>query len=232
MKKILRVFVVRHGESIWNHDSKFTGWTDIPLTQKGKKEAIQIANVLHHLDLKPDIYFSSVLNRSIKTANIIKNKLNNDSTIITSWRLNEKHYGRLEGIQRKYIREKYGIHFTNKLRNNYYIKPPIIDINNVFLTKYPIFQNYYYHTIKEGESKENVLERFLPYFQNDILYSLTENKQPIVVTHKHCLRVLLKYYLKLSNKEFDNFSLPNNSILVMNFNKENKKYISHYFIKY
>ena len=85
---------------------------------------------------------------------------------------------------------------------------------------------------ENGESKENVLDRLLPYFQNDILYSLNENKQPIVVTHKHCLRVLLKHYLNLSDEEFEEYNTPDKAILTMEFEKENMKYINHKFIKY
>ena len=100
--------MVRHGESIWNKDSKFTGWTNIPLSDKGRTEANKISESLIYNNIIPNIIFSSVLNRAIDTSNIIKNGINNDIPILTSWRLNEKHYGTLEGIPRKYIRENYG----------------------------------------------------------------------------------------------------------------------------
>ena len=232
MRKRLQVFIIRHGESIWNHDSKFTGWTNIPLTDKGIMEAKTIASKLKSLDIIPDVFFSSVLDRSINTANIIKNTLESDSPIYTSWRLNEKHYGTLEGLPREYIRKGYGKKFTDMLRSNFYMKPPVIKEDDRITTEYKIFKNCYFDTIKNGESKENVLDRLLPYFQNDILYSLNENKQPIVVTHKHCLRVLLKHYLNLSDEEFEEYNTPDKAILTMEFEKENMKYINHKFIKY
>ena len=232
MRKKLQVFIIRHGESIWNHDSKFTGWTNIPLTEKGKKEAKQIAKTLQSLNMIPDIFFSSVLDRSINTANIIRNTLNVESPIYTSWRLNEKHYGTLEGMPREYIRKEYGKKFTQMLRNNFYMKPPVIKKNDRITTEYKIFKNCYFNTIKNGESKENVLDRLLPFFQNDILYSLNENKKPIVITHKHCLRVLLKHYLDLSDEDFEYYNTPDKSILIMDFDKKNMEYISHNFIKY
>ena len=117
IKKINKQFLlVRHGESIWNQDSKFTGWTNIPLTENGKHEAKMMSNQLKNHNLYPNIIFSSVLDRAIDTSSIIKNEINNNIQIQTSWRLNEKHYGTLEGIPRNYIRNIYGDLFTKMMR--------------------------------------------------------------------------------------------------------------------
>ena len=190
IKHCKKFIVVRHGESIWNQDSKFTGWTNIPLTDNGKKEASIIAKTLQNNNLLPTIIFSSVMDRSIDTSNIIKRELKNiDMPIHTSWRLNERHYGTLEGIPRKYVRDLYGDKFTKLLRSCFHIKPPIIKNHN-YINEYPIYRNCYFEKIKNGESNENVLERLLPYYENDILYTLTENHLPLIVTHKHTTRVL------------------------------------------
>ena len=165
------------------------------------------------------------MNRAIDTSNIIKNGINNDIPILTSWRLNEKHYGTLEGIPRKYIRENYGEKFTNILRSNFYIKPPIVkDYNND--NRYSIYRNCYYEKIKFGESKENVLDRVLPYYENDILYTISENKFPIIVTHKHTARVLMKHLLKIDDNDFEHFEIPSKKILLIQLDEENnyKKY--------
>ena len=167
-----KVYIVRHGQSIWTHDSKFTGWTDIPLTEKGKTEAKYIAGKLIEKGIFPNIFFSSVLDRAIQTTNIIKKELKESNsslitTTYTSWRLNEKHYGTLEGIPRKYIRNEYGSKFTAMMRNNFYMKPPVIYNTPYNNNTYPIYKNCYYESMKNGESKENVLTRLLPYFQND-----------------------------------------------------------------
>ena len=106
--------------------SKFTGWSDIPLTDIGRKEAHNISYRLKHLKLIPENIYSSVLDRCIETTNIIKNNTNTNSNIYTSWRLNEKHYGTLEGIPRSYIRDEYGSKFTEMMRNNFYMKPPVL----------------------------------------------------------------------------------------------------------
>ena len=111
------------------------------------------------------------------------------------------------------------------------MRPPVIPSNYRTNTEYPIYKNCYFDKIKNGESKENVLQRSLPYFENDILYSFNENKVPFVVTHKHCLRVLMKHYLNLSDEEFESYSIPDKTILEMNFDK-NMKFVTHSFINY
>ena len=227
--------MIRHGESIWNQDSKFTGWTNIPLSDKGRIEALKISECLIYNNIIPNIIFSSVLNRAIDTSNIIKtnlqkNKINHDIPILTSWRLNEKHYGTLEGIPRKYIRENYGEKFTKILRSNFYMKPPIIkDYDNQ--VNYGVYRNCYYEKIKYGESKENVLERVLPYYENDILYTISENKFPLIVTHKHTARVLMKQLLKINDIDFENYDIPNKKILLINLD-DNLNYKNHDEILY
>ncbi len=228
--------MIRHGESIWNQDSKFTGWTNIPLSNKGKEESQNISKCLIYNGIIPNIIFSSVLNRTIDTSNIIineinKNGLNKNIPILTSWRLNEKHYGTLEGIPRKYIKELYGEKYTKMLRSNYYIKPPIIKDYN-YENKYGIYRNCYYEKIKFGESKENVLERVLPYYENDILYTINnENKFPLIVTHKHTARVIMKHLLNINDIDFEHYNIPNKKIILINLD-DKLNYKNHYEIPY
>lgn len=223
-----RIIIARHGESIWNQDSKFTGWTNIPLTDKGREEAKRMAFVLK--PYKPTIIFTSVLQRSIETSTIIQKNIG-DIPIHTSWRLNEKHYGTLEGIPRKYIRDLYGELFTKMMRSNFSMKPPILKtVNEITHQKnYPIYKNCYLESIKNGESKENVLDRLLPYYENDILYTLSENHTPLILTHKHTARVLMKHLLQMNDEVFENYELPN-KILVVNL--KDLKYSSHEELDY
>ena len=227
---MLRIIIARHGESIWNQDSKFTGWTNIPLTDKGRMEAKKMALVMQAY--KPSIIFTSVLQRSIETSTIIQKELQNicdlkDIPIHTSWRLNEKHYGTLEGVPRKYIRDLYGELFTQMMRSNFTMKPPILKtLNeiNISSQKYPIYRNCYLESIKHGESKENVLARLLPYYENDILYTLSEGHTPLILTHKHTARVLMKHLLQMPDEVFENYELPNKILIV---NLKDLKYHSH-----
>jgi 2,3-bisphosphoglycerate-dependent phosphoglycerate mutase len=231
MNKKNLILLVRHGESVWNHDSKFTGWTNIPLTQKGRNEAIKIANTLSINKLIPNIIFSSVLERCIDTSNIIKNTLNLDQAQIhTTWRLNEKHYGTLEGIPRQHIRDIYGDLFTKMMRSNFYMKPPIIkDYSNNHV--YSIYRNCYLNKLSNGESKQDVLNRLIPYYENDILYTLSENKIPLIVTHKHTARVLMKHLLNIPDEDFENYQIPSKKILAIEIN-DNFNYIKHDEISY
>jgi 2,3-bisphosphoglycerate-dependent phosphoglycerate mutase len=227
---MFRIIIARHGESIWNQDSKFTGWTNIPLTDKGRLEAKKMAMVMK--SYRPSIIFTSVLQRSIETSTIIQKELQ-DIPIHTSWRLNEKHYGTLEGVPRKYIRDVYGELFTQMMRSNFTMKPPILkNLNEIDISsshKYPVYRNCYLESIKHGESKENVLSRLLPYYENDILYTLSEGHTPLILTHKHTARVLMKHLLQMSDEVFENYELPN-KILVVNL--KDLKYHSHEELDY
>jgi len=230
---MFRVVISRHGESIWNQDSKFTGWTNIPLTDKGRLEAKQMATVMK--PYRPSIIFTSVLQRSIETSTIIQKELQElqDIPIHTSWRLNEKHYGTLEGVPRKYIRDVYGELFTQMMRSNFTMKPPVLkNLNEIDISKshkYPIYRNCYLESIKHGESKENVLSRLLPYYENDILYTLSEGHTPLILTHKHTARVLMKHLLQMNDEVFENYELPN-KILVVHL--KDLKYHSHEELDY
>jgi len=232
---MFRIIIARHGESIWNQDSKFTGWTNIPLTDKGRVEAKKMAMVLK--PYQPSIIFTSVLQRSIETSTIIQKELRlsneNDIPIHTSWRLNEKHYGTLEGVPRKYIRDVYGDLFTQMMRSNFTMKPPVLkNLNEIDISssyKYPVYRNCYLESIKHGESKENVLSRLLPYYENDILYTLSEGHTPLILTHKHTARVLMKHLLQMNDEIFENYELPN-KILVINLKDLN--YHSHEELDY
>lgn len=236
IKNTKKLLVVRHGQSVWNHDSKFTGWTNIPLTQKGKDEATIIGKTLINNNLRPNIIFSSVLNRSIETSKLIKKELIEEHLDIhTTWRLNEKHYGMLEGIPRQFIRDLYGEKFTKMMRGNFNMKPPVLKKNEIdpesLINPYPIYRNCYFEKIKNGESKENVLNRLLPYFENDICYTFNEDKFPLIVTHKHCARVLMKHLLKIDDDDFENFDIPSKNIIYIELN-DDLSYKNHSYIEY
>jgi len=229
-----RLLLVRHGESIWNQDSKFTGWTNIPLTPKGKMEATRIAHTLYLYGLTPTVMFSSVLDRSVETATMIQRELhhsrNTPVPIYTSWRLNERHYGTLEGVPRQYVRELFGNRITRQVRCSFTMKPPILT-DYVTTNPYPVYRNCYFKSIQYGESKENVLERVLPYYENDILYTLSEHKFPLIVTHKHTVRVLMKHLLKMKDEDFEKYELPDKKIMLVTLNDE-LEYASHIEIDY
>ena len=206
------------------------------MTENGKQESQNMGRSLIMNNLIPDIMFTSVLDRAVNTANIIKKELNgtNDDIVIhTSWRLNEKHYGTIEGLPRQVIRNKYGNPFTDLIRNDFFTKPPIInDYDHMkSIPRFKVYKNCYIDKLQFGESKQNVLERLLPYYENDILYTLSENKFPLIVTHKHCARVLMKHLLKISDADFQHYKLPEQKILLVCL-KENLDYDKHFELEY
>ena len=233
--KVIKTFknqflLIRHAESLYNKHDKFTGWTNIPLSTNGLKESAQIGNKLIKLGFEPNVIFSSVLKRSIDTAQIIKNTINNNPEMHTSWRLNEKHYGTLEGLDRQFIYKNFGDKFTDLIRNDFYAKPPVVKNLDVY-KEYPVYKNCYIEKLKYGESKENVLTRLLPYFENDILSTIHENKLPLIVTHKHCARVLLKNLLNIPDHEFDQLQFPSKKICLVDLDYD-FKYNYHQFFDY
>lgn len=238
--ELKKFMIVRHGESVWNHDNRFTGWTNIPLTNVGIKEAKHMAKSLEENKLVPNIMFSSVLNRCMTTSNIIRRKLDIEHVPFhTSWRLNEKHYGSLEGVPRENVRKKYGDKLTHLMRSNFYMKPLVLDKeDDVFDKKeeeeensYSVFKNCYFESVKYGESKEDVLTRLLPYYENDILYHVNDNYLPLIVTHKHCIRVIFKHMLNLNDREFDTFTIQDNSIYIVSLDNE-LNYFKHEVLEY
>ena len=121
------------------------------------------------------------------------------------------------------------------MRGNFSMKPPILEKNELgkidIVGVYPIYRNCYFEKIKNGESKENVLNRLLPYFENDICYTFNENKFPLIVTHKHCARVLMKHLLNMDEQEFENFELPSKKILCIEL-EDDLKYRTHTYLSY
>jgi bisphosphoglycerate-dependent phosphoglycerate mutase len=120
------------------------------------------------------------------------------------------------------------------MRSNFGMKPPIINkniIKNNLLNEYPIYRNCYLNKVKYGESKENVLERLLPYYENDILYTLNDQNLPLIVTHKHCARVLMKNLLKINDIDFEYYQLPNKKIIIVELD-DHLHYMSHNQISY
>lgn len=221
-----RLLIVRHGQSIWNLESKFTGWTNIPLNRTGKIQALNIGKKILSEDLKPSVIYSSILQRSIDTSKFINNNFDNRLDILTDWRLNEKHYGTLEGVKREFIRDKYGKEFTRKMRSDFTMMPPII--SETVKNKFKIVNmcddaKKYFNNINLGESKKDVYNRTIPFYLDKIIPSINNNHFPLIVTHKHTARVLLKYLCSISDKDFENYKLIENKIIYIELDENMKK---------
>lgn len=221
-----RLLIVRHGKSIWNQESKFTGWTNIPLNKTGKLEAENMGKILKKMNYNPSTIYSSTLYRAIDTSTIINNNLKEKALIRSDWRLNEKHYGMLEGVKRQNIRDLYGEEFTKKMRTDYNMLPPIINPiknNNYNTVNMCKEAETYFNKIQLGECKKDVYKRVLPFFFEKIIPCIKNNHFPLIVTHKHTARVLMKYLKNISDDDFENYSLPESKIIYLELDENMKE---------
>lgn len=234
--KNFRFLICRHGESVWNFDNKFTGWSNISLTEKGKFDAFKIGSILDSNKLIPNTIYTSDSLRAIDTAKIIKNTIREDNIpIISNWRLNEKHYGSCEGLERNFIKERYGEYFLDRLRKDFYIKPPSLDgliIDNLdsFGVEGGFMKRSYYEKYKlkkNGENLHMVSNRIFQFLNYNILDSFKDNDLPLIVTHKHPIRVIFKLIKNMSVDEFEEFDPDNKTIYYVSFDGLNNVLIKN-----
>lgn len=204
-----KLILVRHGESVWNLENKFTGWTDIPLSNNGVQEAIKAGKILKKLDFTFDIAYTSYLKRAQDTLTIILNELNLNIPIIYSYKLNERHYGALQGLNKEETRKKYGDEQVRLWRRSADVRPPALTEDD---PRYPGNDPLYKRiSKKELPLTENLLDtekRVVDYYENVIMPVLKSGKKVIIVAHGNSLRGLMKYLDKLSNTEIMDLEIP------------------------
>lgn len=212
-----KLILVRHGESVWNQKNLFTGWTDVELSEKGVSEAETAGELLKNEII--DVCFTSVLKRALKTAEIIL-KISDKTNIpqIHDFHLNERHYGALQGLNKKETAEKYGEDQVKLWRRSYDVRPPLLDKKD---ERNPLFDEKYKgidpSCLPLAESLEDTVARVIPYYNKEILPKLIEGKNVLVVAHGNSLRALWKHLSKLSNDEIINVNIPTGSPFVYKF---------------
>lgn len=207
MKKLI---LVRHGESEWNKANLFTGWTDVGLSKKGVQEAYEAGKALKENGFAPEICFTSYLKRAIKTLNNILDSMDMDYLPVEkSWRLNEKHYGALQGLNKKETVDKYGEEQVLLWRRGFDVKSPILDEND---ERAPSFDKRYKDVDKKDlpltESLQDCIDRLMPYFQNNILKAFETHDEVMVVAHGNSLRGIVKTLKGMSDDEIIAFNIP------------------------
>jgi len=224
MKKLV---LVRHGESVWNLENKFTGWTDVDLSENGVKEAHNAGKLLKKKGYKFDVAYTSVLKRANHTLDIILEELKLDIPVNYSWRLNERHYGALQGLNKDETRAKYGDEQVKIWRRSYDVKPPELSNDDErytdMLTKY---KEYVPHT----ECLKDTIERVIPYWKERIVSDLNDDKKVIIVAHGNSLRGLIKYLDNISDDEIVGLEIPTGKPLVYELD-DNLKPIKHYYLE-
>ena len=223
---MIKLVLVRHGQSLWNLENKFTGWTDVDLSEKGIEEAHNAGNLLKENGFTFDIAYTSVLKRANHTLDIILQELNLNVPIYKSWRLNERHYGALQGLNKDETRKEYGDEQVKIWRRSYDVCPPDLASNDIrYLEMLKIYDEYVPHT----ESLKDTIERVVPYWKEVIVPSLENEKKVIIVAHGNSLRGLIKYLDKMSDEEIVNLEIPTGSPLIYELD-DNLNPIKHYYL--
>ena len=220
----MKLVLIRHGESAWNLENRFTGWKDVDLSPKGVEEAKAAGKSLKEMGLVFDVAYTSYLKRAIKTLNIVLEEMDElYIPVYKSWRLNERHYGALQGLNKAETAKKYGDEQVHIWRRSFDVAPPSIDKNSEYYPKSDRrYANLADSDIPLGESLKDTIARVLPYWHSDISKSLQEDKNVIVAAHGNSLRALIKYLLNISNVDILNLNLTTGKPLIFEMNKDLK----------
>jgi len=227
------LLLVRHGESEWNRENRFTGWVDVELTPKGKLEACKAGELIKSQKIKIDYFFTSYQKRAIDTLKLIVNTLRlGDHKMIKAWQLNERHYGSLTGLNKLEIKKKLGEKKVHELRRSWDISPEPLSKNNPY---HPInietYKNIPPENIPDTESLKDTYERVFPYFKNEVLSKIEDKKNILISAHGNSLRTICKYLFKLDENKITELEIPTGNPLFINFDEKNKIIKCHYLDK-
>lgn len=202
-----KLVLVRHGESVWNLENKFTGWTDVELSSNGIKEAHEAGKLLKNMNFHFDIAYTSVLKRAIDTLQIIMDEMNLDVKVIENYKLNERHYGALQGLNKDETIKKYGQEQVRLWRRSKDVRPPLLSVDD---KRNPKFDKKYIgiNDLPLGENLEDTIKRVKEYYEDVIKKDLLNNKDVIVVAHGNSLRALIAYLENLNDEEIINLEIP------------------------
>ena len=228
MKKIV---LLRHGESTWNKENRFTGWTDVDLTPKGLQEAQNAGQLLHEQGFAFDVAYTSVLKRAIRTLWVVLDEMNQMWIPIQhTWRLNERHYGALQGLNKAETAAKYGDEQVLIWRRSYDVRPPALTINDPrYAGADPRYKELTHSDIPLTECLKDTVTRFLPYWNTVIAPQVQAGKSVIIAAHGNSLRALVKYLDNISDEEILNCNIPTGIPLVYELD-DNMKPVRNYYL--
>ena len=225
------LILVRHGQSEWNLENRFTGWVDVDLAPKGKLEACKAGESLKELNININHFFTSYQKRAINTLKLILNTMRvKDDKIIRAWELNERHYGSLTGLNKDEMRKKLGEEQVQIFRRSWNISPePLSKKNPYHPLNIEIYKNIPNEKIPDTESLKNTYERVIPFFKEKIEKKLSENV--IISAHGNSIRSLCKYLFDISNEEISKLEIPTGNPLILKFDENNKLLNAKYLDK-
>ena len=222
--------LVRHGQSAWNLENRFTGWTDVGLTEQGMAEAREAGRLLREGGYEFDVAYTSVLKRAIKTLWLALEEMDREwLPVIRAWQLNERHYGNLQGLNKAEMAEKFGEQQVHVWRRSYDVPPPPLDEND---ERHPRFDRRYAGLtpvqLPATESLKITLERVLPYWHEELAPAIKSGERVLVVAHGNSLRAMVKYLDHISDEEITGLNIPTGVPLVYELDKDLKPIKSYY----
>ncbi len=228
---MMKLVLIRHGESEWNKLNLFTGWTDVDLSEKGNAEAAEAGKLLKAEGYDFDICYTSYLKRAIHTLNHVLDGMDrNWLPVVKSWKLNERHYGALQGLNKSETAEKYGEEQVKIWRRSFDVKPPeLSEDDDRNPAKQDMFRGVDAKDLPLTESLETTIERVVPYFEETIKKDMLAGKRVVIAAHGNSLRALVKYFENLSSEEILGVNIPTAVPLVYEFD-DDFKVIKKYYL--
>ncbi|HSN98522.1 MAG TPA: 2,3-diphosphoglycerate-dependent phosphoglycerate mutase [Candidatus Nanopelagicales bacterium] len=225
-----KLVLLRHGESIWNLENRFTGWTDVDLTDKGREEAREAARLLKEGGFDFDVVYSSVLKRAIRTMWIVLDNMDRMwLPVQESWRLNERHYGSLQGLNKTEMVEKFGEEQVKIWRRSYATPPPALSVDD---ERHPSRDRRYAgmkpEEIPVSEALKDTVARFLPFWHEQIAPSIRAGQRVLIVAHGNSIRALIKYLDNISDEDIVGLNIPTGIPLVYELDQEMKPIKNYY----
>lgn len=228
MKKLV---LIRHGESEWNKENRFTGWTDVELSQKGREEARQAGQLLKNQGYSFDKAYTSVLKRANHTLDGVLLELGETDIHLTrSWKLNERHYGALQGLNKAETAAKYGDEQVHEWRRSWDVRPPLLDSDdkrNPVLD--PLYKGVPADELPLGESLKDTVRRVVPFFESDIVPEIKAGKNVVIAAHGNSLRALVKFLDHISDDDIAGLDIPTGVPLVYELDDDMNP-LRHYYL--
>ena len=226
-----KLVLLRHGESTWNRENRFTGWMDVGLTPQGVEEAVRAGQILKKEGYTFDLAFTSVLKRAIKTLWLVLEEMDLMwIPVHRSWRLNERHYGALQGLDKAETVEKHGLEQVQIWRRSYDVRPPALALEDARNPSHdPRYHDLSADDIPLSECLKDTVDRFMPYWQRTIAPLIESGKRIIIAAHGNSLRALVKYLDQVADDEIVGLNIPTGVPLVYEFD-DRLRPLQHYYL--
>ena len=228
---MVQLVLLRHGESQWNKENRFTGWTDVDLTERGIEEARNAGKILRDSNIIFDLAFSSVLKKAIRTLWIVLDEMDLMwIPVKKSWRLNERHYGKLQGLNKSEMAKKHGEEQVHIWRRSYKTKPPaLLKTDPTYPGNDPRYKDLNEEELPAAESLEDTYKRLIPYWENEIAPEIRAKKRILIVAHGNSLRAIVKNLENISEEKIAQLNIPTGIPLVYELTEELES-LRHYYL--